>query len=335
MAEFSENHLYGKSMQISMDDGINDDFDLFIFTCGWESRCLEITKYQSDNFNFNSAIILSFKFGEEKGYIREYMEKLKRFTKLKLNNSRIYIIEEEPNELDKISKQIIDVINNLENKLGRPLNIGFDITSCPRYFFLFLLGYCLKYDITKKISFFYSEGIYKTNLKDFIHTKGEWKLKNISEFNSKINPAYKWLYIISAGFEGNRFRSLIAKYEPDRIGILLPDPGYNSNYTKKVIGECKLLIEDFNLPDSAIVRAPAGDAILAWKALMTPALNKTDHNITYLTLGPKPHAIAMGLHAFLNENIFITYRIPEWYTRIEVEPNGTFWRYDVENHVFF
>jgi len=335
MTEFSENHLFGKSMQISKKEGIKGHFDLFIFTCGWESRCKEVTNYNSDDFSFDSALIISFMLGEIKGYLLEYMDELKTFAKIKLKNDRIVLIEDDSKKLGKITDEIDKIIDNLVIKLGRPLNIGFDITSCPRHFFLHLLGHCLKYDITEKISFFYSEGTYKTGISDYVQTKGEWKLKKISEFNSKNNPAHKWLYIVSAGFEGNRYRSLIAKYEPDLIGILIPDPGFHIDYEKKVWDECQPLIYDFNIPDSSIVRAPAGDAISAWEALITPSLNKKDYNITYLTLGPKPHALAMGLHAFLNDNIFVTCRIPEeGYMRIEVEPTEIFWRYDIENLIF-
>lgn len=334
MTECYENHIYGRSTRVSKEEGIRDRFDLFIFACGWESRCMEITKYEVGNFSFDSAAIISFKLGEEKGYLQEHMDKLKSFADTKIVSSEIVFIEGEPNELEKITGCIRDMIKKLVGKLERPLYIGFDITSCPRYFFLHLLGFCLKYNVTKKLSFFYSEGEYKIDTKDYVHTKGDWKLTEISELEGSYNPADKKLFVVSAGFEGSRYRSLVAKYEPDDIGILLPDPGFDPNYTQKAKDECQPMIEEFNIPADAIVKAPAGDAIAAWNALKDPSLNKKDYHINYLTFGPKPHALAMGVHGFLNEKISVTYRIPEGYTKLEVAPTGIFWRYDIQNLIF-
>ena len=334
MTECYENHIYGRSTRVSKEEGVMNHFDLFIFTCGWESRCMEITKYDAGNFSFDSAAIISFKLGEGKGYLQEYMDKLKSFADTKIVGSEIVFIEYEPNELEKITGCIRDMIEKLMGKLERPLYIGFDITSCPRYFFLYLLGFCLKYNVTKKLSFFYSEGEYKIDTKDYVHTKGDWKLTEISELEGSFNPADKKLFVVSAGFEGNRYRSLVAKYEPDELGILLPEPGFNPSYTKQAKDECQPMIEEFNITEDAIAKAPAGDAIAAWNALKEPSLNKKDCHINYLTLGPKPHALAMGVHGFLNKKISVTYRIPEGYTKLEVAPTGIFWRYDIQNLIF-
>lgn len=321
-------------MKILKEEGISDHFDLFVFAAGWESRCIEISKYDIGSFYFDSAIIISFRMDDKKGYLPEYMEKLKSFAKTKISDSEIYSIEYEPNELEKITGDIRKTIENLIKKLKRPLCIGFDITSCPRYFFLYLLGFCLNNGIAQKLSFFYSEGKYEGDIKEYIHTKGDWKIVEVSNFEAHYDPADKKLFVVSAGFEGNRFRSLIAQYEPDAIGILMPDPGFIQDYTKKVEHECEPMIEEFNILDNAIIKAPAGDAIAAWEALKAPALNKKGYHITYLTFGPKPHILAMGIHGLLNKKISVTYRLPEDYTRLEVEPTGIFWRYDIKDLIF-
>jgi hypothetical protein len=141
----------------------------------------------------------------------------------------------------------------------------------------------------------------------------------------------KKLFVVSAGWEGSRYRSIIAKYEPDRLGILLPNPGFASEYAYKSREECKPLIEEYNLGNNAIASAPAGDAIAAWQALKVPSFNKQDYHIAYLTFGPKPHSLAMGIRGFLYDAISVIYRIPDEYIKIEVEPNGIFWRYDINN----
>jgi len=331
MTECYEKHLFGTSTKILANEGIVDNFDLFIFTVGWESRCTEITKYSTENFTFDSTLILSFKPGGEKGYHTNYMDKIRSLAEEK--SIEIHEIESDPNNLGFIGEKIEEIIKRLIQKLNRPLIIGFDITSCPRYFFLHFLAFCLKHNLSKRISFFYSEGEYKTENENFIHTKGEWEIIEIPTFESEIDPEYRSLFVASVGFKGRRCKSLLSKYEPHEIGILLPVPGYNEKYTNKAKKECSDLREDFFISDENIAVAPAGDAIAAWESLKKKSLNKEKHRITYLTLGPKPHVLAMGIHGFLNRYT-LTYRIPEGYTKIEVESNGVVWKYDIKNLIF-
>lgn len=332
--KFTEEHIRGTSKKITNTKGITDKFDLLIFPVGWESRCTEITKYDIGDFHFDSAIILSLELDGDKGYLDEYFESVKSFVENKIDECNVEYISGNPNEFINVGRKLEEIISMHVKNLNRPINIGFDISSCPRYFYLHLLGFCLKNDITKKLTFFYSEGNYHADTIHFIHTEGDWEIIEMTEFKSNYNPEYKNFYIISAGFEGSRYRSVVAKYEPDMLGILLPEPGFKDEYTQKTKKECEILKEQFYIPENNIVKASAGDAIAAWEALNNPSLNRNDCNITYLTVGPKPHVLAMGIHGFLNENIIVTYRIPQGYTRMEVEAAGNFWQYDIENMIF-
>lgn len=329
MTEISENILKGESIKLSKDTGIIKDYDLFIFSCGWESRCVEILNYNTESFNFNNAMIISFMSKDGMGYEEEYMSKLLSFSKEKSSN--VERIEYFPDSLEIMAKEICQALLKLYLNLKRPLFIGYDITCSPRYIFLYLMAFCFKYNICKKISFFYSEGIYDTSPEKYIHTKGNWNILEIPGLEAREFEINKKLFVISAGWEGSRYRSLISRYEPDKIGILLPDPGFSEKYTFQSARECEPLINDYNIQSDSIVKAPAGDAIYAWDVLRTPALNDKRYHIAYLTFGPKPHALAMGLRGFVNDNISVLYRIPDGYYKIEVKPNGTLWEYDIKN----
>ncbi|MDD2835265.1 MAG: hypothetical protein PHY05_03870 [Methanothrix sp.] len=329
MTEISENVLKGESTKLSKHNGIIKDYDLFIFSCGWESRCLEIMNYDSLSFIFDNAMIISFMYKDGMGYEEEYMKKLILFAEEKSTN--VERIEYYPNRLEIMAEEICQSLFRLYLELKRPLIIGYDITCSPRYIFLYLMAFCFKYNICKEISFFYSEGIYDTNPEKYIHTKGNWSILEIPGLEAKEFEINKKLFVISAGWEGSRYRSLISRYEPDKIGILLPDPGFSEEYTLQSTRECKPLINDYNIQSNSIVKAPAGDAIYAWDMLRSPVLNGKYYHIAYLTFGPKPHALAMGLRGFVNDNISVLYRIPDGYYKIEVKPNGNFWEYDIKN----
>jgi hypothetical protein len=114
----------------------------------------------------------------------------------------------------------------------------------------------------------------------------------------------------------------------------LPNPGFTQTYTRKTQEECQPLIKEYNLNDESIVSAPAGDAVEAWKVLGKPRLNRDDSQITYLTFGTKPHALAMGIRGTLHDEISVIYRIPDGYNRIDASGNGNLWRYDLINLIF-
>ncbi|MEL4304378.1 hypothetical protein [Methanococcoides sp. LMO-2] len=332
--EFMEKHLHGSSKLINKSEGIDGNFDLFFFSVGWESRCTKIAEYDQGRFNFKSAIILSFNLNDEKGYLDSYMDKITSFAEKKSVFVNVGEAVDNYDNLDFIGRKLEKIIINHFNTLNRPLKIGFDISSCPRYFYLRILGFCLKYNITQKISFFYSEGVYKSSGKNFVHSEGDWKIVEMTDFSSSFDPEYQNFYVVAAGFEGSKYRNLIYQYEPDEIGILVPKPGFKPEYVKKSIIEYEILRDKYYIPDENIVEAPAGDAVAAWKALTNSHLNKDNYNITYLTVGPKPHVLAMGVHGFLSKNIIITYRVPDGYTRMEVEASKNFWQYDIENMIF-
>jgi hypothetical protein len=66
MTEFFERHLNGTSQKISLNNGINATYDLFIFTVGWEDRCKRIINYDSNDFKIIKAIILNY--NNQKGH---------------------------------------------------------------------------------------------------------------------------------------------------------------------------------------------------------------------------------------------------------------------------
>jgi hypothetical protein len=334
MTEFQENHIYGYSKKFSKQEKIHGDFDLIILSCGWESRCVDLIEPAKDGFAFNYAAVLSFKLAGELGFEMEYMEKITQFIKSKIDASNARFIENEITDLQKICEDIKNLLLELLKKVNRPLNLAFDITCCPRYVFLFLVAFCLRNDLTKQITIFYSEPNYQTDPKDYIHTRGKWRIIEIPELESRSVNLNRRLFVVSAGWEGKYYRKLIARYEPDHLGILLPNPGFTQAYTEKTKGECQPLREEYNLNDEAVVSAPAGDAVEAWKVLGAPLLNRDDCQITYLTFGTKPHALAMGIRGILHDEISVIYRIPDEYNRIEASGNGNLWKYEFINLIY-
>lgn len=337
MNECYEGHLYGKSNLISKSIGIQNHFDIFIHAIGWESRCCDITKYNSNKFSIDNTIILTFNVDKEPGYEKQFKKDLIHFYKTKKCaihdiNINLVLSKEQP-PLKLIARDIIKQIDDIYKKNKRSLEIGFEISSCPRRFILFLLIACLKKEFVKKISFFYSEGEYSD---DFEEGLGEWEISELTEIDNPFSYSHKNLFILSSGFEEKKYRREISNYEPENIGILLPYPGFIDKYSIRAKKICKQLKKEFNIPKENIIHADAGDAISAWEQLKKDCLNKNNSNIIYFPFGPKPHVLAMGIHAYLQKNCHLMYRIPKsGYNKSEVKSIDQFWEYEIKNLVHF
>ncbi len=248
MTEFFEGYLYGRSK--SFDKGISIDgfFDLFIFTAGWEERCTKIISHNSDEFSFDEAIVLSFINSGRKGWNINYYKKILRFIKInkKKRHSLIVLDALVPNfeGLKDISK-LFEIIKTKQQQLKRPIELGFDISSCPRVVFLQILHYCIENDLTKSISFFYAEGIYDFDVaRDEVFVAGDWDTIAIPGYGGKnINLQKKDYFILSFGFEQKGYLGWVEECDTlAKVGVLFPHPPYIPKYDK--IGKARL--KEFN-----------------------------------------------------------------------------------------
>ena len=143
---------------------------IFFYTIGWESRFTEVLNRLGDSFRSEKNYVLSFKRKNENGYDvsgydtnkkSEFIEELKVHIGTEPKS-----IEFDYLEFEKFNKEINDIIySELEIK-RRPLKIGFEISSCARYYFLYVLGLCISKNYTSNLSFFYSEGEYSNSVEN-------------------------------------------------------------------------------------------------------------------------------------------------------------------------
>jgi hypothetical protein len=350
-----EKHLKGESTKFKKYEKIDDDFDLFIFTVGWESRCVEILDYFSSNLKIKNALVLSFAKEDDKGYDPQYYVEIEQFIqKNRLKSEPLELKEDKYVEkkqswlgddkvpirskiiFDENIKQIFNKISNCLKDSGTALKIGFDISSCPRRYLLSILAFCIKMNVSKKITFFYSEGVYQKDSFDedkYKFTLGRWVLTDLPMFKNRFEADLKTNYLISVGFESNRYRGIISDRSLKNVSFILPIPGYSEDYTYTMEEELKALKRERYITKSGdnFATVEAGDAIEVWETLKSPQFNKKNFQLVYLPFGPKPHILGMGLHAILN-NTVVLYRLSiGGYKRTDVKPNGNLWRYEITN----
>lgn len=330
----AQKHIYGDSTKIAE---INDvDFDIFFYTVGWESRFTEILNRLGDSFMSEKNFVCCFKQGDTKGYDpntkSEFIKELEEHI-----DGESESIEFEYSDFKTFEEQINHKIYSELELKKRSLKIGFEISSCPRYYILYILGLCISKNYTKEISFFYSEGKYSdtdegNDFDDFFNSYGvETK---IIPYSGSTQNEDKKVFVFSLGFESQFVIDEIMKHEPNFIIFLCANPGYTPEYEERVKGEIKRIVDFCELPDNmyTLKDAPAGDAIRAWQQLKDIKNDELkDAHIVHYAIGTKPHCLALSLNALVNDNIIVKYRIVKKSKNMDVKSNGEFWRYDITN----
>ena len=229
--------------------------------------------------------------------------------------------------------------------MGQLVKIGFEISSCPRYHILYVLGLCISKNYTKEISFFYSEGEYSNDNKnddsdDFFNSYGT--NTKIIPYSGSIKKEGKTVFVFSLGFESHFIIDEIMKSEPDFIIFLCANPGYAPKYGEKVKNEIERIVSFCELPHNMYVQidAAAGDAIDAWQKLENlknielenlKNIDLKKAHIVHYAIGTKPHCLALSLNTFVNDNVIVKYRIVKKYSEMDVKSTGKYWRYNITN----
>ena len=333
MTEFQDKHISGCSTKLSKEMKLKDHFDLFIFSdIGSEYKIPKLAEYISDSFEFTQSVLLSVGF-RKKECSEKDEDNLVSFIRNICDSEFNCIIEHEKCELEKMEEDIRFILEQLIKTLKKPLNIGFDITNCPPYLFISIMKFCLENRLSKNISFFYSKVDQLSFSKNSIIQIESKKVIDTSDLRGGFNPENKQVYLISLGHDEINYKNLITEYESECMRILLPESDFDPKATKNMEEIYQFLNEDFEISADDIIRVPEDDAIVVWKVLRSSILYENESNHIYVIIGPKPHALAIGVHGFLYGNIIITYE-NEFGDDNSVRSeklNDAFWRYDIEN----
>lgn len=332
ITKYAKKNICGISTKV---DKINDDdFDIFFYVVGWESRFDEIVNRLSDSFTSEKNIVCSF----TNGYIPEkrskFIEKLNLHTS---TESELVEFEFEYPKFNEFNNKINQIIYTELELKQRPLKIGFEMSSCPRYYFLSVFSLCIAKNYTSNFSLFYSEGEYLSieddnDFDDFFNSYGD-NTEIIPNSGSTMKDG-RTIFVFSLGFESKFIIDEITQNDPDHVIFLCANPGYTPEYGEKVENEIKRIVKFCELPSKMYTEdnATAGDAISAWQQLEENRIGELkDVNIVHYVIGTKPHCLAMTLNGLVNGNTTVKYRVAKKYKKMDVKPNGVFWRYDIVN----
>jgi len=333
-SQFSSGFLFGESiLSDNVDNVVWGEYDIVIMTSSWDRRSICMTA--STGLKSKHAIYLFFENRDTQG-LRDQHDKVIGAYLEKVSRSNASLITGRSEDVEEMWAKIFRKIIEIHRQIVRPLNILLDLSACPRYYALAVLGNCIRRGLAAKITFFYSEGTYQaftkeTEVIEFSFTKGRWQTVPIPSLEGSCDPEKDKYFLVSVGFEGNKTMRVLHREDPDRISLLFPDPGTKPEYVSIAEVQNRNIVDEFNIPADQVVRVHAGDAIGAWKGLTEANLERSTENIHYLCCGTKPHALGLGLRALSLGNPTVYYNVPESHPVTNVYPSGLYWSFIIKD----
>lgn len=330
---FSSGNLRGESFDSDDVTALyTTPYDVAILVSSWDKRSVCIT--EARHFRTARCIVLLFTTRDQLGLRDRHDEMILSFAQA--HADEVKRIKTDSLKLDHTWTRILGYVVQCHGQIERPLRVFIDGSACPRYYLLGLVATALGSGLASRISVMYAEGRYpqgqRGETEDIAFTEGQWKAIAIPALEGHYAPGRKRFFLVSIGFEGWKTMRVVGRGDPDRVSILRPNPGTQPEYLERVAEDNAALIKQYCIPREQIVDAPAGDAIAAWRALTSAAVERpVEENSYYLCSGTKSHSLALGLRAMCLGTPAVLYNLPEGHRVVPIEATGRYWRFDIQS----
>ncbi len=287
-------------------------YDLAIFSCGYEERCIDVaTRLNSDNID--KVIVIAFDQHKDNPIRRDCLD---YFESDWVNH---YLLEISQREIFSLYKKISVIVDESESE---SMTILIDYTSMSRVWYASMLNYLIKFS-TKKITvdLTYATAIYK-NL-DLNVELGELRIipgcEGIS-LTKKHNAA-----IFMLGFDRYGPQRLYNLLNPNKCFGIMASPAATYDYENTCLEKNKDFISHYLGGVDNLVKLPINSLSTCYdnmSQMLSPL--KRDYNVSIIPFGPKPHILAAILCSFNFPNVTCLYSEYIRKTTVEVESSGDF-----------
>jgi hypothetical protein len=330
ITEFRRGAIAGISYRSKELDSIAQGaFDAIVLASSWDARSICITK--AKNIRTQMGLVMFFQARDSKGLRDRHDSIIREF--LNGSSESVKAVSGPSCDVTSIWRQIEDHLVSLRVKLGRPLKLLVDLSTCPRYYAIGIVALSFARRLASHLYVFYAEGAYQEDrtIPGYAFTGGHWSTVAGPYLSGYFQPAKPRHYLVSGGFEGDKTFRAVSRADPDKVSLLLSKPGICAEYEKRSRVANRSLVQEFAIPKNNILYSPASDAIATWKKLADWNRCRGAENMSYLCCGTKPHALGMVLDAVTFEDAAVLYNVPDEHRVHETESNGVFWAYDVRD----
>jgi hypothetical protein len=334
-SSFSSSYLSGMSTDSAdMKEIASGTFDVSVFVPSWDRRSVCVT--EATHLRCETCLVLLFGTKDQQGLRDVHDPRVQQFAKQISKDVRL--LEVDSLKVEETWRHLLGLVVSTYRRARRPLKVLIDGSSCPRYYLLGLVATTLSTGLASDITVLYAEGRYPDRkaegklIEEVAFTDGQWKAVAIPGLEGRYSPGLKRFYLVSIGFEGWKTMRVVSRSDPDRVSILLGNPGTQPDYPERSLKDNHALVHHYCIPSEQIVDAPAGDAIAAWKALTEAGVERIHaENSYFLCSGTKAHSLALGLRAMCLTSAAVLYNLPEAHRVVPIEPTGKYWRFDISS----
>ncbi len=324
--DFRAGFLRGTSLSTKAEgDFWSGQYDLLVVASSWDSRCTAITKCRDLRADF--AVLLLYDAKDDQGLRNRHDRELGKY--LNRIARDLTVVRGQATDVHATWRALVESMISAAKSRARPLVVGCDITTMPRYASCGLLATAFRLGLVRGFDVFYTEGFYPAVASgDVVFKSGRWETIDIPFLGGEAEAGESTLLVTSLGFEGDQTFRVVSRLDPERLAVLIPDPGVAENYPAKTLRQNQGLLSAYAVGRKMRMRAHAADAVAAWKVLsQASALRSARMNTLYLPAGTKAHAIGMALHCLENSKPTLLYNRPREYKVVDVTPTGIHWTY--------
>lgn len=309
-------------------------YDVVVLTSSWDERCTALIDSGIDKVPV--CVLMLFDEKDDLGVRDANDASLINYAK-EISDKQ-YVIKGGSTEVDHIWRQFHNAIIDTVNELKKPLSILYDLSCCPCYYSLTALSTLFKYGLAGKIDYFYNECTYpeKTDdlsLEEVSFTAGKWEAKTVEHLTGTINPGAKNRFTVSVGFEGSKTLMALNEFEPDKVNVIIPCPGYTEEYVNRVRSANDELFKSFGVLEDSEILSHAGDPIEVWLKTSQNIKRHDNWNDYFLCAGSKPHSLGLAIAAISMATPSLIYSQPKKHNPVSVMLKPDCWLYKVKNIV--
>jgi hypothetical protein len=309
-----------------------NDYDVLILTSSWDNRCKILTN--STLKKIPVCICLVFDDKDNDGIRDENDIILLKYAESISN--KCYTVSGLSTDVDKVWNELFNTLLNVRQSTNRALSILYDLSCSPRFYSLTLLSTSFKFGLAKKVDYFYNECIYPEKVdelskEEIPFTAGKWVSRHIRYLEGPQNPGKKNRFSVSIGFEGSKTLMILNEFEPDKVNVIIPNPGYTDGYVSRVRTANQELFKSFGVKTKDEVQAHAAEPISVWTEMVTRLAQNVNWNDTLLCAGTKPHSLGLALAAMTLNFPTLIYSLPSKHNPIFVKPSSRCWLYSITN----
>lgn len=328
-------HLLLRQENVTIKDYCIPRADVIIVTSSWEPRSSVITQMPVETVK--SGIVIKFlekdNEGDREKHDKAISDWLAHWTNNVTSIENVSIYDEQA-----VFAKLRTSLQNLRNELGRPLNVVFDMSGCPKIYMLYVLGIGFRYGIISKCIMLYAEATYFKGERQFprrraeyIFTEGEWRAVPVPYLEGRPRSGRDKKMLISLGLEGDKIKKLVARYEPDDWRFLIANPGFMKEYGLLGWQENDILFSQYEVEKRKVYEVGVGDVVGCVRECETIKKMWGDDEAIFMALGAKSHALAMGLCSLADERITVLTRMPETFVKTKTACNGRCWVYGIDD----